>query len=369
MDDQPQDKKTIRQRLQQALNEIKELGGWAAFKSGEWLLPLVQNAFRTYYANANADYFRKKYPRASDDEIIAKLTGVAAKNAAILGAVTGASVSANEIASIVTGTASGGLSLPAQATILGLSLASEAVLLARFQLQLIANIAKIVGVPLDPDDPEDVLVVLGFALGGAGAEAVGKFGAKAAGHLTKAAIRRQISGKALEALKAAARRIGVKLLQRSIIKYAVPIASMLIGGGWNYATTKKVGSIATDHFRKAARERDEGSKAGSKRARPTRKAKARNANAPRILQLILRREFFDAIADGTRKTEYREHKPYWTKRLDGREYDEIHFRNGSSSAAPSMRAEFRGVTTEGRGASKRYAIALGHVLEIKRRKS
>src|SRR5687767_9263672 len=98
MDDQPQDKKTIRQRLKETIEEIKKLGGWDAFRNGDWLLNLIKRAFRAYYNNANAEYFRGKYPRASENEIIKKLTSVAARNAGLLGVVTGASVSANEIA-------------------------------------------------------------------------------------------------------------------------------------------------------------------------------------------------------------------------------------------------------------------------------
>jgi hypothetical protein len=62
----------------------------------------------------------------------------------------------------------------------------------------------------------------------------------------------------------------------------------------------------------------------------------------RILSLNLMREYFDAIADGTKKTEFREYKAYWRTRLKGREYDEIHFRNGYSAKAPFMRVQFRG---------------------------
>ena len=54
----------------------------------------------------------------------------------------------------------------------------------------------------------------------------------------------------------------------------------------------------------------------------------------RVLSLNLIREYFDAIANGTKKTEFRGYKPYWRTRLEGREYDEIHFRNGYSAKAP-----------------------------------
>jgi hypothetical protein len=85
-----------------------------------------------------------------------------------------------------------------------------------------------------------------------------------------------------------------------------------------------------------------------------------------MLHLNLRREFFAAIAAGTKLTEYREAKPYWRTRLEGREYDRILFRNGYAKDAPEMLVEFRGIRKEGSGRGAQYAIRLGKVLNIKR---
>jgi hypothetical protein len=47
-------------------------------------------------------------------------------------------------------------------------------------------------------------------------------------------------GKVLEALQRAARKIGYKLLQRTIISAAVPGVSIVVGAWWNKRTTKIV---------------------------------------------------------------------------------------------------------------------------------
>ena len=180
---------------------------------------------------------------------------MAAKNAAILGAVTGAAVSIDEITALIAAIPTLGLNVPAQIAVAGTALAAEAVVLIRLQLHLIANIAKLLGVPLNPDDPEDVLLVLEFAFGGAGAEEAGKFAAKTAGAVAKRIIRKKISGETLEALKKFGAKLGIKILQGSIIKYAVPLVSSVVGGTWNYMTTTKVGGIAAAHFRKSLAER------------------------------------------------------------------------------------------------------------------
>jgi hypothetical protein len=49
---------------------------------------------------------------------------------------------------------------------------------------------------------------------------------------------------------------------------------------------------------------------------------------PEILHLTLKREYFAQIAKGQKRTEYREQKPYWRKRLEGRKFNAILFRNG-----------------------------------------
>jgi len=82
----------------------------------------------------------------------------------------------------------------------------------------------------------------------------------------------------------------------------------------------------------------------------------------RILHLTLLKKWFDLIASDDKKAEYREIKPYWTKRLVGKTFDEIHFRNGYSKNAPFMRVEWKNMKKE----KNKYAIILGKVLEIKR---
>lgn len=44
---------------------------------------------------------------------------------------------------------------------------------------------------------------------------------------------------------------------------------------------------------------------------------------PRTLTLPLKAEYFDAIRDGSKPEEYRKVTPYWRKRIEGKDYDEI----------------------------------------------
>jgi len=102
----------------------------------------------------------------------------------------------------------------------------------------------------------------------------------------------------------------------------------------------------------------------------------------KILHLTLKRKWFDLIASGKKKIEYREYKPYWEKRLVGKEFQEVHFRNGYSNDAPFMRAKLSVIVNvkfpgamickpkNGEELNGWYfAIVLGPILEIQYNKS
>jgi len=81
----------------------------------------------------------------------------------------------------------------------------------------------------------------------------------------------------------------------------------------------------------------------------------------KILHLNLYRKYFDAILKGDKTIEYRDITPYWSKRLEGRHYDVIQFRNGYAKIAPVMIVEYKGLVTD--DLYGRYAIQLGKILE------
>ena len=81
----------------------------------------------------------------------------------------------------------------------------------------------------------------------------------------------------------------------------------------------------------------------------------------RVLHLNLYRKYFDAILKGTKTIEYRDITPYWSKRLEGRYYYVIKFRNGYAKVAPEMVVEYKGIDID----NGKYAIQLGEILESK----
>lgn len=72
-----------------------------------------------------------------------------------------------------------------------------------------------------------------------------------------------------------------------------------------------------------------------------------------ILHLTLKKKWFDMIASGEKKEEYREIKPYWIQRLHSnnppdfapKKFDFVHFRNGYSANAPELTVRCLGIET------------------------
>ena len=76
------------------------------------------------------------------------------------------------------------------------------------------------------------------------------------------------------------------------------------------------------------------------------------------------------IASGEKKEEYREITPYWSKRISGKEYTHILFRNGYSKKARSLLVELLWVEVStgyyawGADRIQRYyVLRLGEIVE------
>ena len=89
-----------------------------------------------------------------------------------------------------------------------------------------------------------------------------------------------------------------------------------------------------------------------------------------VLHLTLKKQWFDMIARGEKKEEYREIKPYWNRRLNNKTFDAIQFRNGYSPTSPTMLVELRehlgglGITEWGAPEGEAvHILRLGRILQ------
>lgn len=95
----------------------------------------------------------------------------------------------------------------------------------------------------------------------------------------------------------------------------------------------------------------------------------------KTLYLTLKKEFFDQIKSGEKKSEFREYKKHWIQKLmnaDGtfKTYDFILFQNGYHTNAPQMIVEFKGIKIikEKTGwfrHEKYFEIELGEIIKQK----
>ncbi|HEY5958301.1 MAG TPA: hypothetical protein VIV60_17170 [Polyangiaceae bacterium] len=238
--------------LREAKADIGKLGGLHAFRSGDWVLRLVSLSLRAYYERANADYFKRKYPGHDDSAIAQRLIGVACKQASVVGTLAGAMISADEMLGFVTA-GEMGVGIPANVAIALTAAAAESIQVFRIQLRLVAELFRLSCIPLDPNDPEDIFTILAFALGGSAAEEAGRLGMRIGGRAAGRAASKVITEEALRALQPIAANIGLRLQQRQLVKFAVPLASMAIGAAWNYAATRTIGQVAVRHIEQRQR--------------------------------------------------------------------------------------------------------------------
>lgn len=243
-DVEPQEDASLKTRITHEIERAKGFVKTLHFdqvKSGEWFMELLRKVVAAYDRNARAEYFQQKYPGLAPDEIADILTSVTVRYAAIAGAIAGAAATANQLSIL----SSAGMTA---ALFVG-TIGAEMIYLARIQMRLVLDLAVVYDLQLNPDDPEDILMIFGYAMGVTPTELLGKGLQIAAGATTKGAVKKYISKATLQAIQDFAKKLGFKILQRTIIKYAVPMASAAVGSGYNYVTTQSVGKIARAHLK------------------------------------------------------------------------------------------------------------------------
>lgn len=89
------------------------------------------------------------------------------------------------------------------------------------------------------------------------------------------------------------------------------------------------------------------------------------------LFLVIKKKYYNEILAGTKTEEYREVKPYWTSKLEGRHYDAVIFQAGYRADSPKFTIEFKGYSRKqmrheffGDRTVDVYAIKLGKIIQL-----
>jgi hypothetical protein len=236
------------QRIQQG--ELKQAQEFAKstslddIKSGEWFAKLINLALNKYREKVNAAYFQEKYPGLPPDAIVDRRIDLAQKYATIEGGSTAAAYTGAVAATIGSQGGASPLTIPAAITALAVDLAYTSL----FQLRLAYDISVIYGKPLDYDDPEDLADLLALAFGIKAGEVFSESLQKYSPEAVRILIKKTVTGSQLDWLKALP-VVGKFLLQRNLIKIAIPVVGIGLGAGVNYFYTGSIGKRAKNMFR------------------------------------------------------------------------------------------------------------------------
>lgn len=242
---------SLRGKVQAELDKLRELAQRVSLeevRQGEWFARLLRISMDPYVQEVDAAYFDKLYPGLSAEEMVRARIELAARYASVGGALT-AGAYAGAIAATF---GSRGAALPVALPSAGASFVLDLLFTSSLQLRLAYDIALILRVPLDLDDPEDLwrLIQVAFVIKEPAArwQVLGK----KAPAVVRATLEKMFTGD-----PAAAERtlpaLGKFLLQRNVVKFAIPGVGVPLSIGVNYWSATVAGSQASSVFRREAR--------------------------------------------------------------------------------------------------------------------
>ena len=217
-------------------------------RSGNWFEKLLAYSLKTYTEKVDAQYFQEKYPGLPADVVVEQRIKMAARYALIEGGITASAYTGAVAATIGSAGGASPLALPAGITTVMVDVAY----LTRLQLHLAYDIAVLYRVPIDFADPDDLWKLIKVAFAIKAGEAVSSGAMKAIPLTVRPLVKKFIAGPTLNTAKALP-VVGKFLLQRNIIKIAIPLVGVPLSAGINYYSTKAVGAHAREIFRDDAR--------------------------------------------------------------------------------------------------------------------
>lgn len=217
-------------------------------KSGNWFEKLIAQGLVTYTRKANWEYFQEKYKGVPADAIVDQRIKMATRYAALSGGVTAGAYNGAIAATIGTAGGASPVTVPAAVVTLTIDLA----FLTQLQLRLAYDIAVLYRVPIDVNDPDDMWKLIRVAFGIKGGEVIGEGLLKLVPAALRFVIKKFYSGAVLAAAKGLP-YIGKFLLQRTVIKVAIPVVGIPLAIGINFYTTLLAGRHARAIFRNEAR--------------------------------------------------------------------------------------------------------------------
>ncbi|MBL8615319.1 MAG: hypothetical protein JNM72_06910 [Deltaproteobacteria bacterium] len=280
-DRRPEDE--VKADFEQMKGEAKRFSA-DELKDGAWFTKFLYTILNNYAKKVNAAYFKDKYPDLPADAVAERRISLAQRYAALEGGLSAAAYSAAVAATVGSAGGSSPLTIPAGVA----AFATDVLYTTRLQLQLAYDLSVLYEAPIDMEDPEDLYDLFKVAFGVKAGEVFRGGVAKLAPEAARVGVKVLLKGSTLQWAKALP-VIGKYLLQRNVIKFAIPFASIPISAGFNHYATGAIGRTARQVYRDKAAAREASGRLGA----------ALDDDALLLLKLV----FVAANVDGTIEAE------------------------------------------------------------------
>jgi len=217
-------------------------------KSGNWFSKLIARGLVTYTQRATWQYFQEKYQGVPADAIVDQRIKMATRYAALSGGLTASAYTGALAATIGTAGGASGITIPAALV----TLTADLAFLTQLQLRLAYDISVLYRLRIDVNDPDDLWKLIRVAFTIKGGEVMGEGLLKVVPAALRIVIKRFYSGPVLAAARGLP-YVGKYLLQRTVIKVAIPLVGIPLAVGINFYTTLIAGRHARGVFRNEAR--------------------------------------------------------------------------------------------------------------------
>lgn len=216
-------------------------------RDGTWFSRLLKQFLDAYADKVDAAYLRDKYPGLPVDAVVQARIDLAARHASLEGGLSAGAYTGLVAATLGSGGAASPLTLPGA----GASFVVDLLYLSQLQLRLAYDIAVLYRVPLDLEDPEDLWKLIRVAFVIKGGEAGRSLVGKGVPALVRPVLQRFYSRGTLAAARSLP-VVGKYLLQRNVVKFAIPAVGVPLSAGVNYRSTRSAGAYARTAFRREA---------------------------------------------------------------------------------------------------------------------
>jgi hypothetical protein len=244
---EPEDRDQVEHERTEIKEFVRGLSG-EDIRSGGWFTKLLSYSLSTYTEKVDWHYFQEKYRGMPADGIVEQRIKMAARYAAIEGALSASAYTATVAATIGSAGGASPATVPAAVATVMVDIGY----VTQLQLRLAHDIAVLYRVPLDLSDPDDLWKLVRVAFTIKGGEVAREGVTKVVPALMRPLIKRFYARGVLNAAKGLP-VVGKFLLQRNVIKIGIPLVGVPLTVVLNRYTTLIAGRHARAVFRNEAR--------------------------------------------------------------------------------------------------------------------